>query len=135
MKGFDTDGEGVVGVARAVDLAVDGSERDAEQRGIDLAELGDVIGGLARGQVCDALMQLREVILHRRERRGGLGISHRSDGIHFVQRDPQINAIAKSDAIPKVQPLGAAATTLGRNHAMSKSWSPSRSMTESTDRC
>ena len=47
----------MVGIADRVDLAVDGGERDAEQVGIGLAELGDVVGGLAAGQARDPLMQ------------------------------------------------------------------------------
>ena len=43
------DGEGDLGIADGVDLPVDGGDGDAEQVGIDLAELGDVVGRLAAG--------------------------------------------------------------------------------------
>jgi hypothetical protein len=38
------DGEGLVGVAYRIDLAVDRGERDAEEGRVDLAELWDVVG-------------------------------------------------------------------------------------------
>jgi len=57
----------VVGVAGGIDLAIDGGERNAEQRRIDLAELGDIVGDLAAGCLPDALMQLGQEIVHRRK--------------------------------------------------------------------
>jgi hypothetical protein len=39
----------MLGVAGGVHLAVDGGDRDAEQAGIGLAELGDIVGDFAAG--------------------------------------------------------------------------------------
>jgi hypothetical protein len=40
------DGEGVLGVADAVDLSISRGDGDSEQRRVDLAEFGDVVGRL-----------------------------------------------------------------------------------------
>jgi hypothetical protein len=70
------DDEGAVGIADGIDLPVDRGDGDAEQRGIGLAELGDVVGRLAAAELRDALMQVGEIVLDRREHR-------------FVLRGPQ----------------------------------------------
>ena len=52
------DGERHLGVADGVDLAVDRGDGDAEQIGVGLAELGNLVGRLAAGDRGDARMKL-----------------------------------------------------------------------------
>ena len=92
--GHRLDGEGLVGVADRIDLAVDGRERDAEGGRIGLAELGDVVGGLSPGQAGDPLMQLDEIILHGRERAAHPCLSQESQRRLVHQRSKQGRNIA-----------------------------------------
>ena len=62
------DGEGVLGVADAVDLSIGRGDGDSEQRRIDLAELRDVVGRLTAGECRYSVVQLGKIILDRRKR-------------------------------------------------------------------
>ena len=124
MKGFDTDWmvKADLGIADGVDLPVDGGDGDAEQIGVGLAELGDVVGGLAAGHLGDALMQFGEIVLAPARARRGPRVSQRSNGIDLVQRDPQAptRRAANREFQAEIMPC--------RNPA-----SQSRSMTESIE--
>src|SRR4029078_579550 len=62
------DGEGVLGVADGVYLSIDRGDGDSEQRGVNLAELGDVVGRLTASQSRYSAVQLSKIILDRRKR-------------------------------------------------------------------
>jgi hypothetical protein len=62
------DGEGVLGIADAVDLSIGRGDGDSEQRRIDLAELRDVVGRLTAGECRYSVVQLGKIILDRRKR-------------------------------------------------------------------
>jgi hypothetical protein len=86
------DGEGVVGVADRVDLAVDGGDRDAEQRGIGLAEFRNVVRRLAAGDVRDPGVQIGQIVLNRSERGLELGASQASCAGQLVHHpSPRLN--------------------------------------------
>ncbi len=105
---YRLDGEDVVGVAGGIDLAIDGGERNAEQRRIGLAELGDIVGDLAAGCLPDALMQLGQEIVHRSKSNHALGSRHAQCAARLVHLPPE------------VRPSPSPTRTLAINHALSK---------------
>jgi hypothetical protein len=82
-------GEEVVGVAGRVNLAVDGGERDAEDGGIGLAELRDVVGHLAANHPRHALMQIDEEIVDGSGRRRARILQQARRATRLVQSDPR----------------------------------------------
>jgi hypothetical protein len=86
---YRLDGEGAVGVAYRIDLSIDSDDGNAEQGRIGLAEFGDIVGGFSVCQRRGVLIELRQIVFDRCKRRRGL-VAHRSNGIHLVQCQPQV---------------------------------------------
>ncbi len=83
--GHRLDGEGDVGIPHLVDLPVHRGDGDAEQGGIDLAELRDVVGRTAAGDLGHACMQVGEERLHGR---GELSLRRTPDRDPFCSSCP-----------------------------------------------
>jgi len=59
------DGEGTLAVASGVNLAVDGSDSDAEKIGVGLCKLGNISGDLTVAQVLEAGVEARQIVVDR----------------------------------------------------------------------
>jgi hypothetical protein len=97
----------VIGIAGGVELAVDGGERDAEQVGIGLAELWDIIGSLAAACLRQTPMQLGEEVFDGSKRRDAARSRYTHCAACLVHFAPDVRSATVGG-------------TLTNNHAMSK---------------
>jgi hypothetical protein len=76
------DRKGALAVAGGVDLAVDGCDGDAEEVGIGLGELGDVVGNLAVAQLLETGVEGRQVVIDRPGRPTCIRLVVAGDHVH-----------------------------------------------------